>query len=268
MYCKKAGVVFPQPLVWRDVKDLSGYYEVSNYGQVRSVDRVISYTVRDRPITRLFKGKVLSPKYDKDGYESYGLSKDHVKYHVRGHRVVAQSFIPNPKGLGVVDHIDASVTHNTTWNLQWMTSAQNTIKHYAEEAGLDKSLSSLSKEDWNYISFLYKNDVEYRGICDNLGLGIKSPDTLWDVLSGRRLSTVTGFKRGDFNKRLHPTTKVSVDLAVTIIKERLLDKAPLKVLSKKYGIAESLVSRFCSGKRQPDALKLFKETYESSTTSR
>lgn len=111
-------VVLPQPLIWKDVKGFEGSYQVSNYGQLMSLDRYITFERKGSTITRLFKGKQLSPKYDKDGYESYALyDGGGVRRDVRGHRIVAESFIPNIKNLGVVDHKDADVNHNFAWNL-------------------------------------------------------------------------------------------------------------------------------------------------------
>ncbi len=263
MYDKFYDVFLPQPLIWKDIEGFEGYYQVSNYGQLRSLDRHVTFEWKGKLATRLFEGKVLAPKYDKDGYESYCLSLGKGnKKHLRGHRVVAQAFVPNIKEVGVVDHKDATVTHNFSWNLQWMTNTQNTIKHYAIDAGLDKPLSSLTNYEWFYIGYLFNEGLEYKDICANLGIGAKSPDTLWEGLSGKRLKSVTGFKKGDFKKRKHPVTKLDICTVCNIIKERLIDGVPLRDLSIKYSIAESMVSRFCSGKRQPEGLLLFNERYK------
>lgn len=261
MYDKFYDVFLPQPLIWKDIDGWEGLYQVSNYGQVKSLDRLVDYVWKGNLTTKLFKGKLLSPKYDKDGYESYVLSSTDGRKYYRGHRLVASAFIPNTNNVEVVDHKDAKVTHNFAWNLQWMTSTENTIKHYAKDAGLYKSLSSLSKYEWFYIGYLYNEGLEYKAICENLGIGAKSPDTIWEGLSGRRLSTVTGFKEGDFIKRKHPTTKLDVEDVVKILEDRLIHKCSLRDLSYKYNIAESMISRFCSGKRQPEGLRLFKERY-------
>lgn len=264
MYDSFYNIVLPQPLIWKDIRGFEGSYQVSNYGQLRSLDRYVTYEREGKLITSLFKGKVLRPKYDKDGYESYRLSlgKD-ISKHVRGHRMVAECFIPNELNLDVVDHKDAGVVNNFVWNLQWMTSTQNTIKHYAVDSGLDKPLSSLTKYEWCYIGYLYNEGLGYEAICNNLGIGAKNPNTIWDGLSGGRLGTVTGFKSGDFKQRKHPRTKLDAETVAMIIKERLIDKAPLKVLSNKYNITESMISRFCSGARQSEGLKLFNKLYSN-----
>lgn len=149
---------------------------------------------------------------------------------------MAECFVPNKINLDVVDHKDANVIHNFVWNLQWMTSTQNSIKHYAVDAGLDKPLSSLTKYERCYIGYLFNEGLEYKDICSNLGIGAKSPATIWEGLSGRRLSSVTGFKKGDFKQRKHPNTKLDTETVSLIIKERLVDKVPLKTLSYKYNI--------------------------------
>lgn len=261
MYDKFYEVFLPQPEIWKPVKSFEGAYEVSNYGTLRSLDRWVDFIFKGNPVSRLFKGKVLKPKYDKDGYESYCITKGGFRKDIRGHRAVAEAFLENFKELPVVDHKNAKVASNFVWNLQWMTSTQNTIKHYSEEAGLHKPLASLSKYEWLYVGYLYNEGLEYKCICENLGIGAKSPDTLWEGLSGKRLATITGFKKGDFTKRKHPTTKLSTEDVCDIIYQRKVLKLRLKPISEKFNIAESMISRFCSGSRQPEGLELFLSKY-------
>ncbi len=263
MYDKFYEVFLPQKEVWLDVKGFEGCYKVSNYGRVKSLYREVEwFTSKGKRGVKIVRERFLKPKYDKDGYESYGLVSKDKKSYVRGHRLVAIHFIDatDHKNL-VVDHKDTIVTNNFVWNLQWLTSTQNTIKHYGKDSNT-KSLSSLSKYEWYLIGYLYKEGLSYEAIVANLGLEIKSSGSIQDVLSGRRLSSVTGFGKKSFEIRKHPTTKLDVEDVVTIIKKRLVDKKSLKVLAKEFNIAESMVSRFCTGKRQPEALKLYKERYE------
>lgn len=257
------GVAFPVKLEWKEIKGFEGYYEVSNHGQVRSMTRNITFERRGKLQSRIFIGKVLSPKTDKDGYKEVCLRKDGESVHRRVHRLVGGAFLSgNGEGF-VIDHKDGVKDNNHYYNLQWMTNTENTIKYYSQEAELHRPLSSLSRYEWLYIGYLYNNGMDYKAIVENLGLGIKSHDTLWEGLSGRRLSSVTGFKKGDFIKRKHPLTKLDPETVAYIIKERLVDKKPLKVLSGKYNIAESMISRFCKGTRQPEGLQIFKEKYKT-----
>ena len=44
------------------------------------------------------------------------------------HRIMAKTFIPNPKELKEVDHIDGNPMNNTLSNLQWITTEANNAK--------------------------------------------------------------------------------------------------------------------------------------------
>lgn len=74
-----------------------------------------------------------------NGYLISVLSHNGITYVVRLHRMVAEAFIPNPKNLPVVNHIDGHKTHNYEWNLEWTTPSEN-VKH-AYENGLCKILT-------------------------------------------------------------------------------------------------------------------------------
>ena len=83
--------------IWRPVKEYEGYYEVSNLGRVRSIDRVVVDTVRN--CERLLKGKVLIQKDNGNGYKNVMFCKEHKIYNKYVHRLVAEAFLPNPDNL-------------------------------------------------------------------------------------------------------------------------------------------------------------------------
>ena len=107
----------------KPVKGFEGYYEVSNLGRVRSIDRVVVDTVRN--CERLLKGKVLIQKDNGNGYKNVMFCKEHKLYNKYVHRLVAEIFLPNPDNLPQVNHKDEDKSNNRVDNLEWCTSFYN-----------------------------------------------------------------------------------------------------------------------------------------------
>ena len=63
----------------------------------------------------------------RSGYYTVDLCKDGNVKTTLVHRLVAEAFIPNPKGLHFVNHIDSNRTNNDVNNLEWVTSSENRI---------------------------------------------------------------------------------------------------------------------------------------------
>lgn len=107
---------------WRDVVGYDdmykGMYQVSNFGRVRSLDRLDS-------ICRCVKGHVLSLRLNNYGYIRVSLTKNGKTNTIPVHRLVAIAFIYNPENKRDVNHIDEDKTNNNASNLEWMTQKQN-----------------------------------------------------------------------------------------------------------------------------------------------
>lgn len=107
---------------WIPVVGWEGYYEVSDRGQVRSVDREI---VRSDGQVRRFKGKLLSPGTNRHGYPVVVLSRPEKSKTMKVHRLVLHAFVGEcPKGMEACHNngvrADASLT-----NLRWDTPSSN-----------------------------------------------------------------------------------------------------------------------------------------------
>lgn len=109
--------------IWKDIPNYQGLYQISNLGNIRS----------------LLNGskRVLKPNPSNCGYykvELYNNGKSKVFYI---HRLVANSFIPNPDNKKQVNHIDGDKSHNCVDNLEWVTPSEN--QKHAFSIGLSKS---------------------------------------------------------------------------------------------------------------------------------
>lgn len=109
--------------VWRDVPGYEGYYQVSNTGIVRSLDRWVIYKNGRK---QLYKGKIIDGS-NINGYKQITLSKNGKQKRFFIHQVVAMVFLdhkPNGHTL-VVDHIDGDKSNDNVDNLRIVTSRDN-----------------------------------------------------------------------------------------------------------------------------------------------
>lgn len=100
--------------IWKDVVGYEGLYQVSDQGNVRSLNW------KNQGFTHN-----LYLKHHPRGYRQVELYKDGTSRMLTVHRLVAQAFIPNPDGLTVVNHKDEDKSNNAVTNLEWCTSQRN-----------------------------------------------------------------------------------------------------------------------------------------------
>lgn len=126
--------------IWKPVKGFEGLYEVSNTGYVKSLKRTVdTYNgekrVFNERILKLHSSK-LTKRHPKPMYH-IELWKDNKRTVKMIHRLVAETFIPNPDGKPEVNHKDGNRAHNSVDNLEWVTSSENSLHAY--RTGLAKS---------------------------------------------------------------------------------------------------------------------------------
>lgn len=109
--------------IWKSVPDFD-WYEVSNLGNVRSVDREFVNSIGRKCF---LKGCNIKPTISK-GYYRLGISKNGVKKMVNVHRLVALAFIPTKDISLTINHINGNKLDNRVENLEWCTNREN-LKH-------------------------------------------------------------------------------------------------------------------------------------------
>ena len=113
--------------IWKEIKGYEGYFEVSSLGRFRSKDRIIKYK---RDGFRNYPGKYLKTETIVEGYQRIVLMKDGIKKRYMCHRLVAETFIPNPENKPYINHIDGNPSNNVISNLEWCTQSENELHSF------------------------------------------------------------------------------------------------------------------------------------------
>ncbi|MBO7526481.1 MAG: HNH endonuclease [Clostridia bacterium] len=114
--------------IWKPIKDYENLYEISNFGVIRKVKT-------KRPL------KVF---YRTNGYYTTSLCKNYKVTMIYLHRIIAETFIPNPNNLPCINHKDGNKTNNDLSNLEWCTYSDN--NRHAYETGL-KNCKKVAQYD-------------------------------------------------------------------------------------------------------------------------
>lgn len=141
-------------------------------------------------IKRLQVVKVKSKYNKKRGYEYVHYDENGVHKAKAVHRLVAESFIPNPENKATVNHKDGNKRNNCVVNLEWMTNLEN--QQHARKMGLfkfdmkknDKRCVKFSDEQVARVVKLIKEDGwSYRKAGATEGM---SYSTVAHIMTGRR----------------------------------------------------------------------------------
>lgn len=121
--------------IWKPIKNYEGWYEVSNLGRVRSLDRLVIFNKKAKKGAkeRFYKGKIKSLKYH-NGYAMVNLLKNKDLNVVYVHRLVAETFLPRIAGKNEVNHKNGIKSDNRVENLEWCTRLENNL--HARQTGL------------------------------------------------------------------------------------------------------------------------------------
>lgn len=146
-------------IIWKPIPHFEDLYEVSNTGEVRSIN------------PRYKNKSFLKQGTSNKGYKNVCLCKKGVQKTINVHRLVALVFIPNPQNLPCVNHKDENKTNNNVSNLEWCSYYyNNTYGQRLTKSALKRSLPVRCIETGIIYSSAYaaqrETGIYQSGICN------------------------------------------------------------------------------------------------------
>lgn len=169
--------------VWVDVEGYEGYYQVSNLGYARSLPRITTRVRSGKEIEYWQVGKVLRGGKAGAGYTFVVLKREGSRKRKYIHRLVAETFIPNPENKPEVNHKDGDKDNNRIDNLEWCTSSEN-HRHASKELGAYKWSRALSEDQ---VREIRKSKKSSRELQDKYGI---SDSSIRRIRRGERYADV------------------------------------------------------------------------------
>lgn len=211
--------------IWKDIEGYEGYYQVSNLGRVRSVERIVNGLK--------LKGKILSCGHDTKGYLFVNLSKENKPKTLSVHRLVAQAFIPKIDGKDYVDHIDGSRDNNNVCNLRWCTHKENCN---FEIAKLRQRLGCMGNKKW--LGRHHKEESKRK--ISEARKGRKNPK-YWEKLSDESRD-----KLRRILKRASVQNQVKVD-QYSLEGEFIKTWDSMTIAARELGVQKTNIHKCCNG---------------------
>lgn len=152
--------------IWKDIPNYEGYYQASNLGRIKSLDRCGIDKIGRKTS---HKGILMKVRLRNDGYEDITLRKDGCGEYFTVHQLIAMTYIGHePSGrLVVVDHINGVKHDNRASNLQIVTPRENQSTCY--RANSDMFTSSFVGVSWCKIMCKWKSQIVFDKVVIALG---------------------------------------------------------------------------------------------------
>lgn len=261
--------------VWRPIIGYEDLYEVSNFGNIRSLGRVVRDSLGR---VRNIKPKPMNPSEttagkdnEKHGYLEVRLtpSDGGKSRNFLIHRLVAEAFLPNPDGKPMVNHLDGNKSNNRVTNLEWATWTRNNQHAYENNLKTDNKHVVRTNEEGQILGIYpsmheasRQTGVDYRRIhvlCNTTSNSDKE-GCYWDYVENYVVneSTVYFSKYGtsesiiptreegsggyDFYALIQPSNKIDSEGNVSIVREQLLEKNKVNYINT--GISSAMSDKY------------------------
>lgn len=141
---------------WRPIAGYEGLYEVSNFGRVRSLDRLCKSSKRS---DQWMKGTILKPKINpyRQNRCTVALGKEGKVSYPYISRLVLMAFIgPAPFGQDAA-HWDGNPMNNKLDNLRWATVSENMQDKNRHGTAPKGSLNAMAKLTEEHVAYIREN---------------------------------------------------------------------------------------------------------------
>ncbi|MBZ4580992.1 NUMOD4 motif-containing HNH endonuclease [Mycobacterium avium] len=150
----------PQGAIWKPIPGYEGLYEVSDEGEVRSLERVVEHGYSG---TKTIPARVMRQKIDKGGYRRVGLRRDGKQRWLGVHRLVLAAFVGEcPEGQEVC-HGNGNRADNRLENLRYGTRSENMLDQIAH--GTHNQARKTHCPQGHEYDRVWRNRAGYQRIC-------------------------------------------------------------------------------------------------------
>lgn len=114
-------------------------------------------------------GYIFKPCLDSKGYLRTRLTNEDGAKTVKVHRIIAQTFIPNPNNYPQVNHKNGIKTDNRVVNLEWADNSMN-IKHSYEKLNRTKTHKGKFGADHNRSIPITAKNIDTGEVREFIGI--------------------------------------------------------------------------------------------------
>lgn len=157
--------------IWKDIPGYEGYYQASNLGRVKSLERIsIRNNGKSENAVYHTKERLKEIQKQKKGYSQVVLYKDGTPKTIRLNTLIARMFVPNPENKPFVNHIDGNKDNNRADNLEWVTAKENIAHAYRTGLLVHYTKAVLQIDDSGAVVKEYRSIKEAaESVCGSKG---------------------------------------------------------------------------------------------------
>lgn len=199
-----------QDEIWKPLFGYEGLYIINQFGTIKSLERIV---IRKNGWPQTIHSRIIKPHLNEKGYLIVNLKNKGVNRCQRVHRLLMQTFVPNPDNKPFIDHINTIKTDNRLENLRWVTAKENTnnpitlnrLKECSSNADIKaKAFSSFKKSNSKCSPItVYQYTIDYKYVTSyesitkaakSISINYSGPRSRIALTLNNRNATAYGFR--------------------------------------------------------------------------